>query len=305
MSSVVVTGALGRIGQKLTARLSRAGYDVIAIGRPDANSFLHNRPTERGVRVHLVDCLGDPESCQALFSNTSAVIHLACSSNPSISELNLWADIDRNLKGTLRLFELAQRAGVEQFLFPSSGGTIYGAAAQRPTPETALPQPIGLHGSMKLACEQYLTALARRGTTQLKILRIANPYGMSTSAKQQGFIDVALNNLRNNRPVVIWGDGSVRRDYLHIDDLTTAFVAAVNNPGSFTVNVGSGMDHSLHDIVLELGRHFDLTGRIVFEPARSVDVPLSVLDVQLARKLLGWSPEISLPDGIERAVNAV
>lgn len=303
MNSVVVTGALGRIGQEAVTHLSMAGYNVIAISRPGPDYGLHPRYKDNNVRVHLKDCLGDPESCRLLFAKADAVVHLACSSNPSISEAQPWDDINQNLVGTLKLFQIAQSEGVQQFLFPSSGGTVYGKTTQLPTPETALPSPISLHGSLKLATEHYLTALARRSTTHLKILRIANPYGMASGSKQQGFIDVALAKLRASRPIVVWGDGNVRRDYLHIDDLTAAVIASLQREASFTVNIGSATAHSLHEILTELGRHFELEGRVFFEPARSMDVPVSVLDIQLARELLAWSPRITLADGIKRAVD--
>lgn len=302
MKSIVITGGLGRIGSKLALHLRASGHDVSVIGRTPSNSEVRGYLVEQGIGVHLAECLEDPQSCEELFSGACAVVHLACSSNPAISEQDPWTDMDRNVKGTLGLFELAQRTRVEQFVFASSGGTVYGSMGTFPSPETATPHPIGMHGAMKLACENYLTAFARRGETRLKILRIANPYGMRLGSRQQGFIDVAIANLHAARPVEIWGDGSVRRDYLHVDDLCSAFVKALQCDDQFTINIGSGQDHSLNDIVEELGHHFDLTDRIVRHEGRPIDVPLSVLDVALAREKLDWSPSIPLARGIALAV---
>jgi UDP-glucose 4-epimerase len=305
MRSVLITGGLGRIGQKLAPRLHAAGYHTTVVGRPTSNPDVRNHLVEQGIDVQHAECLDDPQSCKDLFQRADAIIHLACSSNPALSEHDPWTDVSRNIKGTLRLFELAQQAHVEQFVFASSGGTVYGSTTTFPSPETAVPHPIGMHGAMKLACEQYLAVFSRRGGTRLKILRIANPYGMTRGIRQQGFIDVAIANLRAGHPITIWGDGSVRRDYLHIDDLCSAFLKTLQCNDQFTVNIGSGEHHSLNDIIDELGHHFDLTNKVSWERARPVDVPLSVLDNTLAKNQLDWSPVILLPHGIELAVHGV
>jgi len=273
------------------------------VARPSSVADVGNPVVAQGIDIHRADCLDDPQSCAVLFRDADAVIHLACSSNPAISEHDPWTDIDHNIQGTLRLFELAQQMHVEQFIFASSGGTVYGLTPIFPSPETIVPQPIGMHGAMKLACEHYLAAFARRAETRLKILRIANPYGMTGGIRQQGFIDVAIANLQAGHPITIWGDGSVRRDYLHIDDLCTAFSQSLLCDEQFIVNIGSGQHRSLNDIIEELNHHFDLAGRVVWDAARAVDVPLSVLDITRACEKLDWSPSISLARGIALAVH--
>ena len=298
---VLITGGTGRIARALAPRLRSLGHSIFV--------------TERSVRPHSVsedpectvlhvDCFQSPALFGQSVREGDTVIHLACSSDPMISQVDPLADIRTNLSGTLALFRESMARGARRFVFASSGGTIYGPANGRDTiPEDAPLEPISMHGAMKSATETYLRAAAHGCDIVLQILRISNPYGLLGGPQRQGLIDVAIRTLRSGGRLSVWGDGSVVRDYLYVTDLLSAFELALQNESSFTLNVGSGVGASVNQIIELLARHFDLTDRVDRLPGRPIDVARNVLDISAAQRVLGWSPTVALAEGIRRAVS--
>src|ERR1700682_698905 len=215
MRHVLITGASGRIGGVLMGALARDGMRISAVSQGCDRARLDELRRAGPDRAVCAECLSAPECLREFLDGVDDVIHLACASNPALSQADPLADLKLNVAGTLGCFLVCQAMGVRRFVFPSSGGSIYGNADTIPTPESTLPAPIGMHGAMKLACEHYLRAAAYGGSTYLQILRISNPYGMISGPYQQGFIDVAIASLKAGRPISLWGDGTVVRDYLH------------------------------------------------------------------------------------------
>lgn len=297
---VLITGGTGRIARALAPHLRSLGYSVFVTDRSGNPGSIRD---STGSTVLHVDCLQSPESFGRHIQPGDTVIHLACSSDPSISQADPFADVKTNLLGTLAIFRESAARGASRFMFASSGGTVYGPVDDRMTiPEDAPLAPISMHGAVKSASETYLRAAAHGTDVLLQIFRIANPYGLVSGPRRQGFIDIAIQTLKAGGKLSVWGDGSVVRDYLYVADLLSAFELALSDTRSFTLNIGSGVGTSINDILELLGGHFDLTGRISRSPARFIDVPRNVLDISSARAHLGWKPTVSLYEGIRRLV---
>ncbi|MBE7201933.1 MAG: NAD-dependent epimerase/dehydratase family protein, partial [Parafilimonas terrae] len=134
-----------------------------------------------------------------------------------------------------------------------------------------------------------------------QILRIANPYGrFQLGTKHQGLIGSYIHRVLTGQPLEVWGTGAVVRDFLHIDDVSDAFLAAVTYAGPHKVlNVGSGAGLSVTEIIAELEAAFG-RGRLpcVHKPSRAADVPANVLDTALIRSEFGWQPRVALRDGL-------
>ncbi len=253
--------------------------------------------------LHL-DIFESPELFGRHIQEGDTVIHLACSSDPTISQADPSADVKTNLLGALAVLRESMARGARRFVFASSGGTVYGPATGRASiPEDAPLEPISMHGAMKSATETYLRAAAYGADMVLQILRISNPYGLMSSPRRQGFIDVAIQTLKSGGNLSVWGDGSVVRDYLYIADLLSAFEVTLKHERSFTLNIGSGVGSSINEIIDLLACHFDLANRVDRLPGRSIDVPRNVLDISAARKTLGWAPTVALAEGIRRIIS--
>ncbi len=253
--------------------------------------------------LHL-DCLESPELFGQHIQEGDTVIHLACSSDPTISQADPSLDIQTNVLGTLAVLRESVARRARRFVFASSGGTVYGPAIGRAAIREDVPlEPISMHGAMKSATEKYLRATAYGTDIVLQILRISNPYGLMSGTQRQGFIDVAIQTLKAGEKLSVWGDGSVVRDYLYVDDLRSAFELTLKNESSFTLNIGSGVGSSINEIIDLLACHFDLADRVDRLPGRPIDVPRNVLDISAARSTLGWEPTVALAEGIRRIIS--
>ena len=290
---ILVLGGCGFIGSHVVEALVTAGHSV-RVADLRAGSGQHDLP---GVE-YMAGSLADPDFMAAALYGVVAVFHMAGSSFPATAEADPVADVQSNLVGTLHLLQSMERAGIRRLVYLSSGGTVYGVPETIPVPETHPLRPIGSYGIVKVAVEGYLSRAARSGLLPM-VVRAANPYGPRQAANgTQGFIPVALNALLQGEAVNIWGDGSVVRDYLHVRDLARLCLHGLEIYAPVTVNAGSGRGISLLEILRVMERVTGRTAQVRHLPARPVDVPVSVLDVTLARNTFGWLAETRLEDGL-------
>lgn len=290
MRRVVVTGGAGFIGTVVTCKLRERGIETIALSRS-------------GEGANLVQAdIRDLDAMQKLLEPGDAVIHLATNSNPTNSELDRSQDVDENLVGTLQLLDACVKRGVGRFVLASSGGTVYGIPERTPIPETHPTNPISSHGALKLAIEKYVQVYGAQFGLSYVILRCANAYGPGqTGARGQGIIGRAILTAHRDETLEIWGDGTVVRDFVYVEDVAEAFLLAATTaaaPG--VVNIGSGKGTSVNEIIDLVGR---VTGQrlpVTYTASRQLDVPASVLEIRKASSMLNWSPTIPLVEGMNR-----
>jgi UDP-glucose 4-epimerase len=214
---------------------------------------------------------------------------------------NMAHDACSNLDITLKLLEAARIRGIKDFIFASSGGTVYGDPVRLPVREDDPTEPRSSYGIVKLTAEKYINLYSRLYGMRGVALRISNPYGRGQlSGVPVGLIAQLLLHVRKETPFPVWGDGSVVRDYFHIDDLTRAFMAVLTDssvPGG-VYNIASGHGVSIKDIVALVQKVTGQPVKIDYQAARSIDVPAIWLDIQKFRTATGWQPTIELEEGI-------
>jgi UDP-glucose 4-epimerase len=292
----VVLGGGGFIGTHLCRRLRERVASLKAYGRrrsfPDALE---------GVEWFEGD-FNDPANLAAALEGCDTVFHLVNATTPSSANVDKAADVRLNVLGTLQMLEICRTEGVKRVVFTSSGGTIYGVPEILPTPETAICQPITSYGISKLTIEKYLYLYNYLHELDYRILRIANPFGpLQTASKNQGVIGAFLRRSLANQPIEIWGDGSVARDYLYVDDVIDAIILAAEYGGNEKIfNIGSGTARSLLDVIHAIETVTGIKPFVVNKAGRLLDVPTSVLDVSLAKRSLGWEPKTEFNDGLDR-----
>jgi UDP-glucose 4-epimerase len=233
------------------------------------------------------------------------VFHLVAGSVPQSSNRDPAAELAAAPIATLNLLEICRSARIKKIMFASSGGAIYGVPRAIPIPEPASTDPISAYGISKLMIEKSLYLYWHLHGIDYQILRIANPYGrFQLGTKHQGLIGSYIYRVLTDQPLEVWGTGEVVRDFLHVDDVSDAFLAAVAYDGPHKIfNVGSGTGLSINQIITELGVAF---GRdrlpCMYKPGRAADVPANVLDTSLIRSELAWQPKVALQEGLANTV---
>lgn len=291
---VLAVGGNGFIGWHLVAALRARGHDVIVAGRRPQPI----RPLMDGVPYVSAD-IGDKDRLTRLLEGVDAVAHLASATVPATGDKDPASDITRNLLGTLSLVEAMGIAGVQRLLFLSSGGTVYGPPQAIPVDESHPLVPTCSYGIVKLAIERYLDVFAATRGLRPVVIRASNPYGpLQGNLGVQGIIGTFLQCIREGRPIEIWGDGSVVRDYIFVADLAQLCVLALESDMVGTYNAGSGVGTAVRDLASLVIATTGAQAEIVHRPGRKLDVPVSVLDPTRARRDFGWRAETALGEGL-------
>jgi UDP-glucose 4-epimerase len=285
---VLVLGGCGFIGSHVVDALVVRNHEVVAFDR-GTERFRAPVPGVTYIQGDFADRMLVAEA----LAGVDAVIHLISTTFPGTANLDPGADVSDNLLRTLSLLETMKSMGISRIVYMSSGGTVYGRPETDPIPESHPLRPINSYGIVKTAIESYLWMYARNHGLRPVAVRAANPFGPRQGhLGVQGVISTFLNKAIADQPIEIWGDGSVVRDYLHVRDLADLCAELCGSDFTGPINGGSGKGRSLCDVVDAISEVSGKTLEPVFKPGRSLDVPRSVLDISLARRSLGWMPQI-------------
>jgi len=294
----MVLGGGGFLGTNLSRRLLARGLRTGAFGL--RCPFRADLP---GLAWHAGD-FRDPAALAAALPGYEIVFHLIHTTVPFSANLDAGRDLTENVAPSLRLLDLCRDLGGRRVVFISSGGTVYGAATQLPTPESAPTNPLTAYAVSKLTIEKYLALYENLHGLDYRVLRLPNPFGpYQVPTKGQGVIGALISSARKGEPMTIWGDGSVVRDYIFVDDVVDAMEAAMADAsGERVFNIGSGQGRSLREVIDSVERLMGRRIDVRMTAARPLDVPKSVLDAARAEKTLGWRPKTGFEDGVRRTI---
>ena len=298
ISRCVVLGGGGFLGTNLCRRLVAAGVPVCAFGR--TRSFpaaLKGVDWREGRFADTAALAAAVESCDVVF-------HLIHAHMPQTANLDMAEDVQQSVIPSLALLDLSRKLSVKRIVFVSSGGTIYGDAKETPTPETAATEPITAYGIGKLMIEKYLGLYERQCGLGYRVLRVANPYGPFQRAdKGQGLVAALLTRALRGETIEIWGDGSVVRDYVFVDDVIEALqAAAVDQSSGRVFNIGSGEGRSVRQIIAAVETQLGKALPVIWKTARPIDVPVSILSIERAWNFLGWRPRTTFEVGLQETI---
>ncbi|WP_213297222.1 NAD-dependent epimerase/dehydratase family protein [Paraburkholderia sacchari] len=292
-AKVLVLGGFGFLGRHLVDGLLRSGAKVRVFDR----SMPANSQYARDVEVVLGNFVTGDGLSDAL-RGIDVVYHLISTTVPSTSNDDPIADVQSNLVGTLHVLRRMQAENVKRIVYVSSGGTVYGNPMTLPVPEAHPLNPLCSYGVVKVAIEHYLSMYCQLYDLNATVLRVANPYGMHQHhIGVQGVIPTFIGKMMRGELIEIWGDGSVVRDYIYVDDVVSALLAAYEDRSSGTFNIGSGSGHCLIDVLEVVRRITGLDGTVRHLPHRNFDVEQIYLDIRHAREVLNWQPKYSLESG--------
>jgi UDP-glucuronate 4-epimerase len=256
-----------------------------------------------GVEV-VEGCVTNRALATSLVQQTDSVIHLAglAGVRPSFADPGRYARI--NVEGTANVLDAAQRAGHELFLFASSS-SVYGNATPLPAREDAAAiVPESPYASSKRGAELIASAMLRK-TPQMRCasLRFFTVYG--PRQRPEMAITTFLRAILAGNPITVFGDGSMRRDFTHVDDIVRGVLAAADHTahaGLRAYNLGSGAPVTLADLVTAMGKAAARAPEVRHEPVPLGDVDATFADIARARTELGWEPRVKLEEGLKSVV---
>lgn len=297
---VLILGGTGFIGINLTMKLLRdSEYKITVYGR---NYEKYPKELYDNKRVTKIKGdFGEEDGFDEIVKGHDIVYHLVSTTVPTTSNKNVAKEITDNIERTSVLLESCVKYGVKRFIFISSGGTVYGIANAEKRKEEMQTNPINSYGLQKLAIEKLLYLYSYMHGLDYRIIRLANPYGPYQKVNGiQGVISTFIYKALCNEELTVYGDGSVVRDYIYIDDAIQAIVnIAESNTTEKLYNVGSGEGLSLSDIIAAIQRVLQIEIRVRYVPGRSVDVPINVLDIEKYERDFGRMQKIGIMDGIQ------
>jgi UDP-glucose 4-epimerase len=304
----LVTGGAGFIGSTLTDRLLAEGHSV-DVADDLSTGTLSNLADARtnqdhDFSFHRID-VRSPELVDLIARRRPEVIfHLAAQADVRVSVERPAFDAEVNILGTLHVLEGARAAETTKVVFAASGGTLYGEPTELPVAESAPQRPLSPYGVSKKAAIDYLAAYRELYDLEFSALALANVYGPRQDPHgEAGVVAIFANALLAGKPTKLFGDGGNTRDYVYVEDVVAAFVAASGeNGGGQRYNIGTGQqtsDKELHSLVALAAGAAD---EPEYAPARLGDLRASALDASKATRELGWVPEVDVKTGAARTV---
>lgn len=306
---VLVTGGAGFIGSHLVGRLLAAGHEVAILD--DFNDFYDPRakhaniePVRKSITLHEAD-IRDEEAVHRIVreGRFDTIIHLAARAGvrPSIKQPRLY--IDTNITGTFHLLEAADHNNVGRFIFASSS-SVYGVIETVPfSEEMCINATISPYAATKIAGEQLCSNYSHLHGMRCISLRFFTVYG----PRQRP--DLAIHKFTKNIdagiPIDQYGDGSTRRDYTYVEDITQGIEACLRYDGALcdVFNIGESETTTLAALIEQIEKALGKKAVINRLPDQPGDVPLTYANIDKARRLLGYNPTTKIAEGIPKFVD--
>ncbi|HXG30371.1 MAG TPA: SDR family oxidoreductase [Thermodesulfobacteriota bacterium] len=295
---ILVTGGAGFIGSWVADAFIAEGNEVLIVD--DLSTGVEeNIPEEAGF---IKGDIRDRGLLERVFSQfrPDIVSHHAAQMDVRRSVEDPVFDAEVNIIGTINLLELSTKNGVKRFIFASTGGAIYGEPKDLPADESTPPMPISPYGTSKYAVEKYLGYYNAVYGLDYVALRYANVYGPRQNPHgEAGVVAIFCDRIISERPCLVFGDGNQTRDYVFVGDVARANILSIDAPvGSY--NIGTEIETSVNDLVSTLRRVSGREFKVEYSPPRLGEVLRIYLDIKRAKRVLGWSPSVSLEEGIHR-----
>lgn len=300
MVPVLVTGGAGFIGSHLVAKLVDLGARVTVLDNLSTGRLDNLRPHLHNVRFLQAD-VRDRDAVQDALRGCRVAFHLASIVSVQASLRDTATTFEVTAQGSLWLLETAVSVGCPNVVLFSSSA-VYGEATKCPLSESTAAHPLSPYGAAKFAMEALGQAFAHCFGVHVVSLRLFNVYGpgQESNGPYASVIPRFMECLRAGLPPVIFGDGRQTRDFIFVEDVVEAALRAAVTPEvtGQILNIGSGQPCSILDLLDLLQSISGIKTEPLFEPPRQGDITHSCADINRARTLLGFSPSVSLGEGL-------
>lgn len=293
---ILILGSSGFIGRNLVDHLERQNIEIILFDRNNRSQYSSEK------KQWISGDFSDTQLLETIFFNNKIthVVHLISTTLPKSSNEDIIYDISSNVIQTIKLLDLCVKYKIKKFIFMSSGGAIYGIPKYTPIDEEHPTNPICSYGIGKLAIEKYLYLYHHLHNLNYCSIRAANPYGAGQNhLKGQGIIGNIINKIKNHQPIEIWGDGSVIRDYLDVNDLSELIIKMIHSDSMGVFNAGTGIGTSINELIHIIKDISHTNPLIIYKEKRDFDVSAVILNNSLAKVAFKWNTKINLVTGIK------
>ena len=298
---ILVTGGAGFIGSHVVDRLIKEGHQVHVI---DSLLTGKRENVPAGAVLHELDIRD--EGVAELFEREQfeVLVHQAAQLDVRRSVQDPGYDADINIVGFLNCMEAGRKHNLQKVVFASTGGAIYGDPEYVPQDELHPLRPISPYGITKLTTEHYLYYYYKTYGIVPIILRYANVYGPRQRFDGEGgVVAIFIKKMMNGEVPTIYGDGEQTRDYVFVGDVAEANIRAINRDKPGTYNIGTGSETTVNTIVEELKSLLVQECDPSYEPGRPGEQRRSVLAVHHAHEEMGWSPNVTLQEGLRSTIS--
>ena len=306
---VLLTGVAGFIGRKVAELLLAEGHHVVGVDnlndaydprlKQHRLDDLLGRENFDFARVDIVDRDALDRICSG-YRPFDAVINLAARAGVRPSVEDPWVYVDTNITGTLNLLELCRWTGCDKFVLASTS-SLYGAGNPQPfTEDQDTSRPLSPYAASKKGAEALCYTYHYLHNIDVTVFRYFTVYGPA------GRPDMSLFRfcrwIAESEPVEIFGDGHQSRDFTYVDDIARGTILGLKRMGYEIVNLGSDRPRELLDVVRLIEKETGNKAELAFAPEAKADVRATWANVEKARELLGWQPEVTLEEGVRRLV---
>lgn len=301
----LVLGANGFIGSHVVDRLALTGNSVFAYDRFSSGSTRF--VAKNNVELVKAD-ISDEMSLGNAMEKADFLIHCFSGTTPSSADADPYSDINKNVLTSIRIFEIAAKKNIKKIIFISSGGAVYGSRAEKGVvTEDDRPEPISPYGICKLTIEHYLNYYHRKYGLDYIIYRLTNPYGPRQQVKHnQGVIPLFIGNIMRGEPITVFGDGSMSRDYIYIEDAVEMMLKGLQAQTKHNLyNIGSGNQNSLIEIVKLLKELSKKPIEVVHKEAPKTFLEKTPISMERYEKEFGPPNTTSLAEGIRKTLESL
>ena len=298
---ILVTGGAGFIGSTIVDRYVEAGHRVWVV---DNESSGRRYLVNKKAAYHRID-VNDKRKLAALFKKVKfdVVNHHAAQIDVRKSVEDPAFDAKVNIIGILNVLDLCRIHKVKKILFSSSGGTVYGECRRGPADESFPEVPLSPYGVAKLASEKYIQAYASLYGLKYTIFRYANVYGPRQNPHgEAGVVAIFSMRLIKDEPIVIYGKGTQTRDFVYVGDVARANLLGLKKGDNQIINIGTRSETSVNDLYRRMARICGVTRPAPHKPPRAGELQRSVLNVNKAKRVLGWTPQTPIDAGLAATI---
>lgn len=289
-TKVIVTGGCGFIGSHLVDKLIDLSYDVHVIDDESAesNDVFYYNPKAYYYKIDIADLSVRDNYHNHIFSNASFLFHMAAESRIVPAIKDPVKATTTNVIGTVKVLELARKHQIKRVMY-SSTSSVYGLKCELPTTEATPIDCLNPYSSTKLCGEEMVKLYSKMYGVDSCIFRYFNVYGERSPTKGQyaPVVGLFLKQREKNKPLIIFGNGEKRRDFIHVHDVVTANLLAMRHPQAIegeVFNVGSGKNYSINEIASFISEDID------YEDARIGEAEHTLADIYKIRNKFGFTP---------------
>ena len=300
----LVTGGAGFIGSHLTEKLHQNNIEVLVVDN------LLTGKKENLLSLDLENTIygdvGSEETLKIIKNfNPDVCFHLAAQSSVVISVEDPLLDFEHNLLQPVQLIKTLLETDCKQFIFTSSGGTIFGEPEVIPTSEDDYAgEPASPYGLAKKKLNELIEVMLQNETMSYSILNLSNVYGPRQDPHgEAGVMSIFTGKLMNNETPTIYGDGKQTRDYVYVLDVVDALIKSAETDDNLFLNIGTGVETSVNELVLILAEKISWDGEPEYAPKREGELLRSVLNNERAMSQIGWEPKYTLDTGLDELIS--